>query len=226
MYSLIRNSNNSKTGNMPVTYSTIADCNPGCKHYIWQTCYGLWGHVGIHWRKVSTGERGVSWREFLDEIWTLPKKTLWRHNIAGDLPRQKYSKLLSRKRCIALAKAARRTKPFTYCHHEKVPHNLTIISEMNEMGFTVNLSTDTLKEAALWYKHSTLPIVTLLPKGSPKVQEVEGVKIIRCPAEYSSVKCAPVCAHTMCGNPDREWVIGFTPHGTKANDADVIARGG
>jgi len=227
MYSFIAASKDKKLGgNMPATYSPLSDCNPHCIHYVLETCYGLWGHVAIHWRKISADERGITWAELLQFIRGIPHSVLWRHNIAGDLPRRKRSHKMSRKKCMALVKAARRSKPFTYCHHEKTARNIGIMRRMNAEGFTVNMSTDTMREAAHWF-HAVpdLPIVTLLPLSSPKVQEVDGVKIIKCPAEYSDVGCGPICAHTMCANPNRDWVIGFTAHSTKAKQADIIARG-
>ena len=76
---------NRKTGRMPLSYSTKEWCPDDCplkKH----GCYAKHGHTGIHWRKVTAGERGTDWNAFTSEVRQLPKGGIWRHNVAGDLP--------------------------------------------------------------------------------------------------------------------------------------------
>ena len=78
-------STNRKTGAMPVSYSTKEWCPDTCplkKH----GCYAKHGHTGIHWRKVTAGERGTDWNTFVSKVRHLPKGGIWRHNVAGDLP--------------------------------------------------------------------------------------------------------------------------------------------
>ena len=78
-------STNRKTGAMPVSYSTREWCPDDCplkKH----GCYAKHGHTGIHWRKVTAGERGTDWDTFVSKVRHLPKGGIWRHNVAGDLP--------------------------------------------------------------------------------------------------------------------------------------------
>ena len=88
-------SSNSKTGTMPVTYSTGDWCPDSCplKPYIDATtgkrkspCYAGNGHTAIHWNKVTSGERGGSWDDLCGHVRRLPKGGIWRHNVAGDLP--------------------------------------------------------------------------------------------------------------------------------------------
>ena len=78
-------SSNRKTGPMPVSYSTKEWCPDDCplkKH----GCYAKHGHTGIHWRKVTAGERGTDWNTFTSKVRRIPKGGIWRHNVAGDLP--------------------------------------------------------------------------------------------------------------------------------------------
>ena len=224
MYSLIQHSQASKLGGMPASYSPISDCNPDCP-LMSGGCFALHGHVAIHWLKVSIWERGVSFWQFCRQVKALPRGIVWRHNIAGDLPRTGRTKRICKFRATKLMKANKGKKGYTYTHHEQTPHNLAIIREMNEGGFTVNVSCDTPQQAADIRNSTALPTVTILPSDAPKVQEIDGVKIVACPSQTSDkVHCNPVCVHQMCANPKRDYVVGFYPHGSGKKRADVIAR--
>ncbi len=81
-------SSNRKTGAMPVSYSTKEWCPDTCPLKA-AGCYAKHGHTGMHWRKVTAGERGTDWATFTDKVRRLPKGGIWRHNVAGDLPVKK-----------------------------------------------------------------------------------------------------------------------------------------
>ena len=225
MYSLIPHSKASKLGGMPASYSPIGDCNPDCALMKSGGCFALHGHVAIHWLKVSIWERGVPFFQFCREVAALPRHIVWRHNIAGDLPRRGRSKDISRWQARRLVKANKGKKGFTYCHHEKSPQNLQVMREMNDGGFTVNVSCDTVDEAIAVRKATGLPAVCTIPLDAPKVQHVSGEKVVACPAQTSDkVHCNPTCVHTFCANPKRDFIVGFYPHGTGKKAVDIIAR--
>ena len=79
-------SKNEKTGSMPVSTSTKEWCLDSCPLKE-AGCYAKHGHTGMHWRKVSGGERGTDWNGFVSKVEAMPENTgIWRHDVAGDLP--------------------------------------------------------------------------------------------------------------------------------------------
>ena len=84
MYHLTIESNNAKTGKIPVSTSTNKTCPPSCP-FKGNGCYAEQGPLKLHWNKVSNGERGEAWEGFLQSIKSLPNGIFWRHNQAGDL---------------------------------------------------------------------------------------------------------------------------------------------
>jgi hypothetical protein len=76
----------------------------------------------MHWDKVTQGERGLDWAEFLAEIKALPRHQLWRHNQAGDLPGVGDS--LDVAKLAELTKANKGKNGFTYTHKKPTERNL------------------------------------------------------------------------------------------------------
>ena len=82
---ITRKSSNKKTGPIPVTTTESSSCPPSCP-FINAGCYAKHGPLALHWRRVSSGERGTDWQGLCDFVQSLPDQQLWRHNQAGDLP--------------------------------------------------------------------------------------------------------------------------------------------
>lgn len=220
-YHLTRVSNNKKTGPIPVSTTSYDSCPDRCG--LKEVCYASVGPLALHWNAVSYGERGISLEQFVESLDTLPRGQVWRHNQAGDLPHRRGRIELASLVPIIQANMKRKLRGFTYTHHELSEHNLYCIRFANQHGFVINVSTDTVSEAVDVYKNHKLPTVTLLPMDAPNVQEVQGVKIVACPAEKSGrVTCANC---TLCMSPKRQYVVGFRAHGSRSRKADVIARG-
>jgi hypothetical protein len=112
--SLTRISHNAKTGPIPVSTTESKTCPPLCGQY--DTCYGKYGPLGIHWGLVDRGERGVDWSEFCEQVRRLPKGQLWRHNQAGDLPGD--GTYIDSDALRALVEANRGKRGFTYTHYK------------------------------------------------------------------------------------------------------------
>ena len=207
-------SSNRKTGPMPVSYSRKEWCPDTCplkKH----GCYAKHGHTGIHWRKVTAGERGTDWNTFVSKVRHLPKGGIWRHNVAGDLP------IFDHGMIRQLIKANTGKGGFTYTHHLPTAENAGIIAESNANGFTVNLSADTTAKAATYVELGIAPVVTLLPTDSAKVTYTpKGRKVVRCPAETSEKVTCQSCR--LCQKTDRP-IIGFTPHGSGKKVTQEVA---
>ena len=207
-------SSNRKTGPMPVSYSTREWCPDDCplkKH----GCYAKHGHTGIHWRKVTAGERGTDWDTFVSKVRHLPKGGIWRHNVAGDLP------IFDHGMIRQLIKANTGKGGFTYTHHLPTAENAGIIAESNANGFTVNLSSNNVTEADTLADMDIAPVVTLLPTDSAKVTFTpKGRKVVRCPAETSDRVTCQSCR--LCQKTDRP-IIGFTPHGSGKKVTQEVA---
>ena len=81
-YKFIRQSQNRKTGPIPVTYSSRATCPASCVHYR-STCYAEGGPTRLAWNRA---ENGIGIAELCAHIQTIPRGRLWRYGVAGDLP--------------------------------------------------------------------------------------------------------------------------------------------
>jgi len=210
--SLTLRSTNQKTGPIPVTTTSSETCPPTCSWYN-SGCYANYGPLGLHWRKVSSGERGVSWETFIEWVKDLPSGTLWRHNQAGDLPGEGVS--LDIPKCVELAEASKHTRGFTYTHKDFHKHAATL-HEMNSHGFTVNTSCDSLDEAWDSYRNYQLPTTVMIPPEHEDVNKFhyKNVEIARCPAEYLDKTCVEC---QLCARPNRQVIVGFTPHGAGKN---------
>jgi hypothetical protein len=214
-------SSNKKTGRIPVSTSTADWCPDSCPLKE-AGCYAKHSHLGMHWKKVTSGERGTDWNGFTSKIRKLPKHGIWRHNQAGDLPVD--CDRIDSIKMRQLIAANRGKGGFTYTHHNPFDtDNAEIILESNHGGFTVNLSADTTAKADTYVELGIAPVVTLLPTDSAKVTYTpKGRKIVRCPAETSAKVTCQSCR--LCQKVNRP-IIGFTPHGSGRKSANVVATG-
>lgn len=221
---LTRISKNAKTGPIPVSTSEEKTCPTTCP-FFGQGCYASAGPLALHWRKVSGGERGMPWDEFCAEIAKLPKRQLWRHNQAGDLPHE--HEYIDEVDTMKLVKANKGKSGFTYTHHDiGKPHNRIIVEMCNDRGFTVNVSGNNPTHAVQLKRATTAPVVSVVAAefwGDRRSVKHDGETFVRCPAEYDkNVSCATCGA---CAVADRKAIIGFTAHGTQKKKASIIARG-
>src|SRR5690606_34472023 len=212
-FSLTRISNNKKTGPIAVSYTSSDSC-PGTCPLKGSGCYAELGPTALHWHKVSDkAEQNIDW--FVNELDTLKRGSMFRHNVAGDLPHDDgyiQSGALER---IVTAVVARSLKAFTYTHH--LPErgtNALILAAANAGGFTVNLSANNVHQAIAYASAYRLPVVTIVGPEfwqGEKSQTVKNKTFVRCPAEYlDSVQCIDC---KLCAVPERQTIVGFTVHG-------------
>lgn len=221
-----RVSSNKKTGPIPVTTSERSTCPPECpllkdaKTGEQNGCFAEAGYyTRTHWDKVTAKERGTDWQGFLDNVRKLPIGTMWRHNIAGDLPN--VAGVIAGKALADIVTANKRKNGFTYTHCDPLKaDNKKHIAEANRNGFTVNLSADS-PEQADEYLALELPVVTLLPEDAPKVSHTpNGARVVRCPATVrEDVSCA-TCG--LCARADRSYAIGFPVHGSQKSKIKTV----
>lgn len=226
LFHLTLSSRNSKTGPIPVSTSPRATCPDSCPLKK-NGCFVL-GPIEWHWDKVSRGERGGVWEDFMDQIRSLPRGQLWRHNQAGDLPgdnEEILPELLG-----DLVKANQGRKGFTYTHKPilegqtgPIESNRAAIRAANENGFTINLSGNGLNHADKLADLGIGPVCTILPDESHANRITpKGRKVVICPAQTrDDITCAK-CG--LCQRADRSVVVGFIPHGAQSKRALAIAR--
>jgi hypothetical protein len=220
---LVKVSGNKKTGPIPVSMTSASTCPTACPLASDKVggCYAASGPGAIAWRNLDNGKRGKQWGDFCDDVRSLPRGQIWRHNSAGDLPSADQVHLdagaLSR-----LVSANKGKKGFTYTHYNpELGVNGELVKQANESGFTVNLSGNNVPHALELFKFNIAPVVTLLPIEAPNVQTIAGVKVVACPAEKSDKVTCQTCQ--LCQHVKRDYIIGFRVHGTSKKKAGTIA---
>ncbi len=215
MVHLTLKSANVKTGPIPVSTSAAETCPTICGQY--ETCYGKFGPLGLHWNKVSAGESGMSWLDFTAAIAALPVGQLWRHNQAGDLPG--VDQVIDTDALRLLVHANKGRKGFTYTHKPVgagYDWNAVAVRWSNRHGFTVNLSADTIAQADELKSYGIAPVVVVVPEDTDAFTTPAGHKAIICPAQtHDNVSC-DTCR--LCQWADRDVIIAFRAHGTKKRE--------
>ena len=190
----------------------------------------------MHMWKVTSGVRGCTFEEYIDQISILPDNIVYRPMVGGDLPG--LAGRIDLGQMVALIDANRNRRgggskrPIGFTHSpvfaSQAPFaeaNAVIIKQANKNGFTVNLSADTADMADKLVNLNIGPVVCVLPKDSKKkTYTPNGHPIVICPAMLAPgrVTCA-TCE--MCSRVDRPYLIGFSAHGMRTKQADMIARG-
>ena len=213
----IRQSANTKTGPIPVTYSQRETCPPSCPHYR-ADCYAEDYYTRLSWDKVAA--RGGSLAELCESVAALPAGQLWRFNVAGDLPGAGETVDAAALGEIVAANTGRRG--FTYTH-KKSADALHWAGHATRWGFTVNLSADDAGEADLLAEADAGPVVAIVPTDTPeKSYTPAGRTIIVCPAQSRDGVTCETCG--LCARADRGVIIGFRAHGSRARVTDAKAR--
>lgn len=213
-------SSNAKTGPIPTSTSDRATCPTTCAFYD-KGCYAKAGPQNIHWKKVTEGERGVNFQEFVSAIRSLRRGQLWRHNVSGDLPHMFGD--IDTSMLQALADANRGRKGYTYTHHVLNAHNIQAIKESNAKGFTINASTEDVEVADKVMTDHGIPAVAVVKsdKTDRFYTTESGRKVITCPAALfpGKVSCA-TCG--LCAVADRDFIVAFPAHGNAKRTVNEI----
>lgn len=212
-YHLTPQSSNKKTGLAVAVSTTSADSCPDSCPLKNNGCYATMGPLNVHWNKVSNGERGSNWKNFILEIEKLPNNWKFRYAQAGDLPGKNEN--INGKKLFELAKVVqkKKLKAWAYTHKTLRETNVNKIKKANKMGFCINASADSLQEADDAVDKG-LPTVVVLPSNSPSILYTEkGRKVVVCPAQVKKGKTCSDCM--LCAKSDRKFVIGFKAHGVQ-----------
>ena len=222
MYHFTRKSQNTKTGPIPTTVTSAITCSEACPLKA-KGCYAKGGPFAIHWRAVTEGKRGGSLEALCDSIAALPEGTIWRHNVAGDLPGE--GDTIDKAGMLALISANEGKRGFTYTHKPAHGLNADLIRFANAKGFIVNLSANTLAHADKLAALEIGPVVVVQDAVEGTRADTvtpEGHKVATCPATYrEDVTCA-TCG--LCAARDRKVIVGFPAHGAAKRAAATIAR--
>jgi hypothetical protein len=217
-------SSNGKTGPIAVSTTSRTSCAPGCPLSGVNGCYAEAGYyTRMHWDAVTAGTRGQGPVDFINRVATLPVGSLFRHNVAGDLWPGVRPNLIDGVRLTMLAEASRHLTAWTYTHHERNLENLAAIRAALRRGFTVNLSTESKRDAATFYKRG-YPVTCVVPADSPRSFRYKETLFRQCPAtvEGSTVTCA-TCGGAkgkpLCSLANRNFVITFPVHGSRSKAA-------
>ena len=219
-----RISGNDKTGPIPVTMSPKDSCPDNCG-LKGSGCYAQSGNVNIHWSRLSDGRYDNSnnvfeWSEFCAQIKALPRRQIWRHNSAGDLPA--IGSTIDSAMMLELIEANKGRAGFTYTHHAVIdnPENQRVVKYSNDNGFTVNLSADNLEMADNLSDLNIGPVVCIMPIDCNKVEKTpKGRFIVQCPATYNDDVTCSNCG--ICAK-QRKAIIGFPVHGTGKKKAQKV----
>lgn len=230
MYHLTLKSNNAKVGAIPVSTISNSTCPTSCP-LKGNGCYAESGPLAIHWKKVSSGERGMNFEEFLSEIRRLPQGQIWRYAQAGDLPGQ--GDHIDPDQFLGLVAANAGRPVIAYTHKPPTDDNLRLLQEAASSGMRVNLSADSLEEADEFIDKGLPAVVVLQEEYGRKTVKGEwaetlaeyrariknlsrttpkGRDIAVCPATFVDTSCekCQVCAR----KEQIDVVIGFPAHGT------------
>lgn len=230
-----RKSSNAKTGPIPVTTTDRDSCPRDCA-FINAGCYADIGPLGGIWSNLTkagpnaTMPNGrntiatIGWSDLCNNVAALPAGTLWRHNQAGDLPRDGSQIVAADVASLVAANAGR--KGFTYTHHNVLgangAANRAVVKAANDAGFTINLSANNLAHADQLAALEIGPVVCVLPADqTTNTVTPDGRKVVVCPATIRDDVTCQTCG--LCQKL-RDAIVGFPAHGASKRKADTIAR--
>jgi hypothetical protein len=229
-FHFVRESSNEKTGPIPVTTTSADTCPDACPFKRGPDgvhgCYADGGPLGMHWARVTAGERGGTLADLCADVEALPDGQLWRHNQAGDLPG--INGAIDAAALRAIVKANNGKRGFTYTHKPVTARNVALVREANEAGFTVNLSANSPAHADALLEHG-VPVVAVVPSDTPeRFTTPAGNPGIVCPAQtrdgISCADCGLCQKKRRTPKAPKGLVVGFRAHGSSHKRADAIAR--
>jgi hypothetical protein len=177
---------------------------------------------------VTEGKAGREPLDFIKQVAALPCNTMFRHNVAGDLwPQKDHSDMIDAKLLHRLIMATSHlSAAWTYTHHTLTgitgEWNQIVIKESNQKEFIVNISTESLDEAAKYHKLGFF-VTVVQPEGKLTAFRHDGVQFVQCPAtlpnsDVTCVTCGGRYNKPLCAR-ERNVVVVFPAHGTKKKAA-------
>lgn len=238
MYLLIAKSKNKKTGRMAVSTSPRQTCPTSCP-FRDNGCYASYGPLMIWWDRCSQSvdDPAESWRSFCKSVSGLPYGTILRHNQAGDfVPRDRSNPIEIDAQAAGDLVAACHfgcVKGYTYTHYpvlysenfprKVVEKNRSLIEWMNQDGFVVNVSANSLSHAdAILDSGLRAPVTALVKSGTigRNFRTSKDRSVVICPAMWKEGMTCINCKGCMSAN--RRTIIAFPSHGTCRKRCDEV----
>jgi hypothetical protein len=226
---ITRKSANPITGPIMVTTSPRFTCPLACAMRkgadtpTASLCYAEHGSLGGYvWTLLDRTPAGGTFQngnikvygfdELLYFIRSLPCGSLWRHNVAGDLPSNN-KVTVDRAALRAITDANKGRCGFTYTHYDVITNlaNRQAIEEANSNGFAINLSANALDHADELADLRIAPVTVILPANTRRnTTTPKGRSVVICPVNtHPGVTCA-TCG--LCAR-QRSTIIGFPASG-------------
>lgn len=209
-YAFTSHSHNKKLGDMSAVSTSSNSCPDDCA--LKKECYAQFSFTGIHWRALDL--KGLDFHQLTSLIDAMRKRSKLRFNVMGDLAHN--DGIVDSVKLLKLANIVknRMIETILYTHHNiDNVLNVKAFQLAFSKGLHVNISCEDTNKAnkALDYG---LNAVLVLPTGSiNKYEKLNGLTIVRCPAEY---KNTIQCVNCMLCAKDRvkqRVVVAFTAHG-------------
>jgi hypothetical protein len=145
---------------------------------------------------VFDGGRGDNFSAFCGRVAKFVKRQVWRHNQAGDLPKDENlsdsTDRLDAEKCAELAEAASHTHGWTYTHYDVTDsHNQETVRSMNATGgLVVNLSAESLRQADEYHQTGCGPVCVTLPADAHTrgMKTPNGLPVVLCPIQHAEEK--------------------------------------
>ena len=219
-------SDNGKTGPIAVSSTSRRTCPSSCPLAGDQGCYAESGfHTRLHWDRLSRGESGLPAAAFIKQVLALPAGILFRHCVAGDQwPDAADPLRIDQALLLQLARATRHLRAaWSFTHFPMGPENQAAVRQAAAKGLVVNASTESRSVAAALVRQG-LPAVCVVPPDAPAVFHHEGVRFVACPAsrrgkggrKIQCISCGGRFGLPLCAQADRQFVITFPAHGSRA----------
>jgi len=207
-----------KLGGIAATTTSRSTCPDNCSLKK-NGCYGDQHPMRFHWDKVSSGARGTGIDEHCDQLQSLDDEALWRAFQVGDCPGD--GTLINAEDFTKIVAANEGRKGFGFSHYSPlIEHNADLFAMATVMGFTLNLSAETLEQADAYYDLGIAPVVTLLPINQTKpLKTPKGRHVIVCPATQGDMDCNRC---RICQSAGREAIVGFPGHGSGKKKVEKV----
>ena len=221
-YLIARKSENIHTGPIMVTTSPRMTCPIACPfrksgHGDYAgLCYAEHGALGgFVWTLLDRTPAGgtimnniriYDFAELLFEIRSLAPGSIWRHNVAGDLPSDNRA-TIDRDALRHIVDANRGRRGFTFTHYDVLDNlsNRQAVEEANKNGFT--MSANSIAHADQLAALRIAPVTTILPENITDNQcTPSGRTIVVCPTVTNPGATCATCG--LCAR-QRSTIVGF-----------------
>ena len=212
--------------------SDASTCPNTCEQKRLGTCYAMFGHEGMAWKKLTDGTAknfGEGWLYLSDRLRELKPApgTILRTNTAGDLPHiggEVKGNVLD---LMAGMFSLYGLNAYGYTHHRHSEHNLSVIHRLAVAGqWLINLSCQTAEHASLMTRRG-FACVTVTSHDDTRTRwtDEHNVPFIVCPQQLDStgsIGCStcklctlPVKDQAPAGGKFRRCVVVFRSHGVR-----------